>query len=104
MDKTKFKIDNRKETIFGIVALIFIFLGTILFFIGVYLQAFVPSASNELIGGLEFMSIMSTTIALVLSIAGEFQKYCYHTFCHLSLVWSSIMSVVHIVVVIRSIF
>ncbi len=102
MDKSTFKIDNRKESLYGIIALIFIIIAIILFSVGIYVLAFGTDIKIRLIGGLEFISIMMTLISFILSIIGEIQKDCYHKSSHIALVLSSVLSVIHIIVIVRS--
>ncbi len=102
MDKSNFKINSRKESIYGIIALALILVAIILFSIGIYILAFETAIDSKLIGGLEFTSIMMTVSAFVLSIIGEIQKECYHKSSHVALVLASVLSVIHIIVIVRS--
>ncbi len=87
MDKSKFKVDKRRETLFGIAAISIDFIALALLGLGIYFSAF-KSPEPFTIGFMEFFSIMLTLIALVFSVLGELKKEAYHVTAHLALIIS----------------
>ncbi len=98
MDNSNFKIDSRKETLFGIMGIITAFLSLIILVLSLYFSAFYDY-SPELIGFMEFFSIMLSLVALVFSVLGELKKEAYHLTAHLALALSVGLLIFHSMVI-----
>ncbi len=102
MDKSKFRINARSESVFGILSIVLNVVALLFFLTGILLLVFYKSTSALMVGSLELLSIILTIIALIFSLVGESRKESFHVTSHIGFGCSLVLLIIHITVVVRS--
>lgn len=99
MDKrTSFRINNRKETTFGIVSIILGAMSILLFFIAVYQSAYHLEGRENVVGSIELAAILMCLIGLLFGIVGEFRPDKFHRTAHVGIGINLLIGIFHVIV------
>jgi hypothetical protein len=102
--KITLKLNNRKETLFGIVALVLGIISLISFLTAVFISAFGNLElynTKVLIGFIELGAMIISLIGIVFAYVGETTKETLKTYTHIGLVVNIIMMIFHVVVLVH---
>lgn len=103
--KITLKLNNRKQTIFGIISFSMGILSCITFLVAVFISAFGNLESYNtkmLIGYIELCSIILTITGLVFGYVGERTEDTLKTFAHIGIGINIVFLIIHVIVLLNA--
>lgn len=99
--KSSFRINNRKETTFGIAAVVLGVMSFLLFGTAVYQSAYHLRGREALIGSIELLAILCALIGLIFGIIGETREDKFKRSAHIGILLNLLVGIFHVIVLIQ---
>lgn len=99
--KTSLRINNRKETTFGIAAIALGVMSILLFFIAVYQSAYDLKGRETVVGSIELLAILFSVTGLLFGLIGETRVDKFRRTAHIGILINLIVGVFHVIVLMQ---
>jgi len=99
--KSSFRINNRKETTFGIAAVVLGVMSFLLFGTAVYQAAYNLQGRELVVGSIELVAILCALVGLLFGIIGETRVDKFKRTAHIGIVLNLIVGLFHIIVLVQ---
>ena len=99
--KTSLRINNRRETTFGVASIVLGILSLVLFVIAVYNAAYDLQGNEVTVGVTELIAIIFCLTGLLFGIVGELRLDKFHRTAHIGIATNLIVGILHVFVLVH---